>query len=660
KWTYERIDGKISGVERQIRIDRFNAKNSKRFCFLLSTRAGGLGINLATADTVILYDSDWNPHADFQAMARAHRLGQISKVMIYRLITRGTVEERMMQMTKKKMILEHLVVGRMKTQVLDQETLDDILRYGAKDLFCDENEEAGKARQIYYDDAAIDKLLDRSIVDNEDAAASEDEENGFLKAFKVANFEYVDEEQEATVTSEEMNNHETDHKSVQICAAEKANYWDNLLKSNYDRQQIQAITVLGKRKHWHKQIISIDEEDLSGLDDNPSEDEIKDNEFDWAETNDSSLKRGLPNAPRRRPHASKAQGRTVELALLEGEGKSLRILGFNRKQRAAFLQILMMFGLGDFSWSEFIPRMEKKTPQEIKNYGTLFLIHIVEDISGLPTFSDGVPKEGLQIHEVLVRLAILSLIKDKVEFLAKTSMVPMFTSDITSSFPGLKFYRFWKEGHDLKLLQGILKHGYGKWLAILEDLEYGLREVIRKELQLPIISTNKGSVTDYVGAYTVMNAKDPCSAVDGYNPVMEGQVKPAVAGHNSNVTCEEREEATYGLEGKMQLNHDGLNSVEPGKLKDVQFQKRITRFLKRRVTLLEEALNAEYHKASSMSTEEKKSCRDINVGSGTMSSDSSILCRQSSLLIPIAPGEILTFATDNKLNHSELTRLYNE
>jgi chromodomain-helicase-DNA-binding protein 4 len=80
KWGYERIDGKINGVERQVRIDRFNAPNSTKFCFLLSTRAGGLGINLATADTVIIYDSDWNPHADLQAMARAHRLGQTNKV----------------------------------------------------------------------------------------------------------------------------------------------------------------------------------------------------------------------------------------------------------------------------------------------------------------------------------------------------------------------------------------------------------------------------------------------------------------------------------------------------------------------------------------------------------------------------------------------------
>ncbi|KAG8381710.1 hypothetical protein BUALT_Bualt05G0001000 [Buddleja alternifolia] len=120
KWHYERIDGKVSGAERQIRIDRFNAKNSSKFCLLLSTRAGGIGINLATADTVIIYDSDWDPHADLQAMARAHRLGQRNKVMIYRLITRGTIEERMMQMTKRKMVLEHLVVGNLKTENINQ------------------------------------------------------------------------------------------------------------------------------------------------------------------------------------------------------------------------------------------------------------------------------------------------------------------------------------------------------------------------------------------------------------------------------------------------------------------------------------------------------------------------------------------------------------
>lgn len=73
------------------------APDAPQFAFLLSTRAGGLGINLATADTVIIYDSDWNPHNDIQAFSRAHRIGQANKVMIYRFVTRNSVEERITQ-----------------------------------------------------------------------------------------------------------------------------------------------------------------------------------------------------------------------------------------------------------------------------------------------------------------------------------------------------------------------------------------------------------------------------------------------------------------------------------------------------------------------------------------------------------------------------------
>ena len=72
------------------------------FVFLLSTRAGGLGINLTAADTVIFYDSDWNPTVDQQAMDRAHRLGQTKQVTVYRLICKGTIEERIMQRAREK------------------------------------------------------------------------------------------------------------------------------------------------------------------------------------------------------------------------------------------------------------------------------------------------------------------------------------------------------------------------------------------------------------------------------------------------------------------------------------------------------------------------------------------------------------------------------
>jgi hypothetical protein len=72
------------------------------FIFLLSTRAGGLGINLTAADTVVFYDHDWNPSNDAQAMDRAHRLGQTRQVTVYRLITRGTIDERIVQLARVK------------------------------------------------------------------------------------------------------------------------------------------------------------------------------------------------------------------------------------------------------------------------------------------------------------------------------------------------------------------------------------------------------------------------------------------------------------------------------------------------------------------------------------------------------------------------------
>lgn len=72
------------------------------FVFLLSTRAGGLGINLTAADTVVFYDHDWNPSNDAQAMDRAHRLGQTRQVTVYRLVTKGTIDERIVQLARVK------------------------------------------------------------------------------------------------------------------------------------------------------------------------------------------------------------------------------------------------------------------------------------------------------------------------------------------------------------------------------------------------------------------------------------------------------------------------------------------------------------------------------------------------------------------------------
>ena len=83
-FNFLRLTGATNRVQRMVNLQAFNAADSQVFIFLMTTRAGGLGINLQTADTCILYDSDWNPQCDLQAMARVHRLGQTKPVHIYR------------------------------------------------------------------------------------------------------------------------------------------------------------------------------------------------------------------------------------------------------------------------------------------------------------------------------------------------------------------------------------------------------------------------------------------------------------------------------------------------------------------------------------------------------------------------------------------------
>ncbi|KAI0535107.1 PHD/FYVE-zinc-finger like domain-containing protein [Xylaria digitata] len=180
--AHARIDGSLSALEKQKRIDAFNAPNSPLFAMLLSTRAGGVGINLATADTVIIYDPDFNPHQDLQALSRAHRIGQQRKVLCFQLMTKNTVEEKIMQMGRKKMALDHALIESMDAKEEAGEDLESILKHGAAALFSDESKD-----KIVYDDASVDKLLDRSQIENTDTGDDDSAETQFSFARIWAN-----------------------------------------------------------------------------------------------------------------------------------------------------------------------------------------------------------------------------------------------------------------------------------------------------------------------------------------------------------------------------------------------------------------------------------------------------------------------------------------
>ncbi|KAJ3446430.1 kismet isoform c [Anaeramoeba flamelloides] len=181
EYKFERLDGSIRGNVRQQAIDRFNNPKFERFIFLLCTRAGGVGINLTSANTVIIFDSDWNPQNDIQAMDRCHRIGQTKKVNVYRLITRNTYEREMFDRASKKLGLDQAVLtnitgsktnlssgsnadledmlhnfigGKQKEKKLNAKEINELLKYGAYNLFQDNDED----KKFCEED--IDQILD--------------------------------------------------------------------------------------------------------------------------------------------------------------------------------------------------------------------------------------------------------------------------------------------------------------------------------------------------------------------------------------------------------------------------------------------------------------------------------------------------------------------
>ncbi|KAJ1614895.1 SNF2L-like protein [Cryptosporidium canis] len=139
-YPYCRIDGSTPGIERQERIDAFNKEGSDKLIFILSTRAGGIGINLATADVVILFDSDFNPQMDLQAMDRAHRIGQKKPVTVYRFVTEKTVEERIVERAAKKLKLDSLIIqqgliSNASHSAPDNRELHEMIQFGAQEVY---------------------------------------------------------------------------------------------------------------------------------------------------------------------------------------------------------------------------------------------------------------------------------------------------------------------------------------------------------------------------------------------------------------------------------------------------------------------------------------------------------------------------------------------
>ncbi|XP_049851147.1 uncharacterized protein LOC126325484 [Schistocerca gregaria] len=266
---FQRLDGSMSRSARQVAMESFNAESSKDFCFLLSTRAGGLGINLSTADTVIIFDSDWNPQNDLQAESRAHRIGQKNVVNIYRLLVKDTVEEDILERAKKKLILDYVVIQRLNTRTgqaasgnarsnlsrgaleggrsgfFSKDELADIIRFGATELFKDSEEQLkldskgqlilapSSTKSQLLEDIDINEILERAEAASEQTEAAPGSE--LLSSFQVANFGVSEGE-------------ESDGKK----RASNSEFWSDLippdLRSEGGRAEKGELAVLGPRR----------------------------------------------------------------------------------------------------------------------------------------------------------------------------------------------------------------------------------------------------------------------------------------------------------------------------------------------------------------------------------------------------------------------------
>ena len=217
-YTYVRLDGATQILQRQMLMERFNS-DEKIFVFILSTRAGGIGVNLTGADTVIFYDSDWNPTMDAQAQDRCHRIGQTKDVHIYRLICKNTVEENILKKANQKRLLGDLTIdgGSFDVSYFKKNNIRDLFDQNAtlEDIVRERNEyqqqiEANHLTLTQYEEALA------TVEDETDQRAAKDlnqEVQAELNEFNEEETNDLNEDQLIEKQKKQMNKVEEELKT---------------------------------------------------------------------------------------------------------------------------------------------------------------------------------------------------------------------------------------------------------------------------------------------------------------------------------------------------------------------------------------------------------------------------------------------------------------
>eukprot|EP00177_Eucheuma_denticulatum_P008128 GFKZ01014809.1.p1 GENE.GFKZ01014809.1~~GFKZ01014809.1.p1 ORF type:complete len:1687 (+),score=291.31 GFKZ01014809.1:317-5377(+) len=538
-FAFQRLDGSIQNEVRQQAVDHFNAPESSDFVFLLSTRAGGLGINLATADTVIIFDSDWNPQNDLQAESRAHRIGQTKDVKVFRLISRETVEEDILERAKRKRVLEHLVIhgveggdqgdGKDGKMAFKKEELSAILRFGAEKLFekekqsvlgqgsngketgdgkravdattngttteepsavrhgdNDRDDKAEERRVMEVDD--IDELLARAPTDEASQVGGAQPSIGdsLLNAFKWADFKTVEEE-EADEDEQENKRMATDAANRLAVRDEEASKAQ--LEEQKDREKVSRE---GDQEFWNR-VIPADMKNDAIVNDMV----LGTRRRKRTETFNADS----PQGKRRRV----ARSRTMHL------GKVMDVEELSEKEQRSFFRSMRKFGDPDviitiirdagledrldeeFARNLFSDILEKaRVAVEEARLGRSSSRKKTEDSDPEYDSREDRRQNGKDAKSKSSRILFNVLSErdaDAADLLKRCKDLQMLREHISTFDSDIQF-RFrnviklpaygirWKGQNDAMLLVGVCRHGFGNWTQIAGDKQLGLADKI--------------------------------------------------------------------------------------------------------------------------------------------------------------------------------------
>ncbi|KAG4415896.1 hypothetical protein IFR04_010971 [Cadophora malorum] len=455
-YQFQRLDGTIAAGPRRMAIDHFNADNSNDFCFLLSTRAGGLGINLMTADTVIIFDSDWNPQADLQAMARAHRIGQKKPVSIYRLVSKETVEEEVLERARNKLMLEFITIQRGVTdkekkelrekavkagKIDDPKSSDDIsriLKRRGQKMF----EQSGNQKKL--EELDIDAVLENAEEHKTEVPEGMVADGGedFLKSFEYTDVK-IDLEWDDIIPKDQL---------AEIKADEE--------KRNHEEYLARVVEENAPRKATKKNTAEVEREQR--LAKKRERDQAKQDELDEkreAQANRADPKRELNEKEARNLFRAFLRYGSIEERRDELI-KDARLVGRDLDLLRATIKAIT--DESDRRLKEDTARIEAMERETNKPLTKKDKKAVLFDFLGV---------KRLNAETVIERPGEMMMLK---EIINATSDFKNFR--VPDASKAAHYSCEWGAREDGMLLVGIHRHGYGAWVQIRDDTDLGLKD----------------------------------------------------------------------------------------------------------------------------------------------------------------------------------------